>query len=126
MKRVTAAERLSSYFRTAEFKCRCRSATCDAPPMDPAFIDKLQALREQWGKPLIITSGARCPAWNAKVGGAEKSQHVLGKAADILMPDASAIPKFVALAEKVGFGGIGIAMQFVHLDSRDGHARWTY
>lgn len=94
--------------------------------MDPVFMQKLQALRDEWGRPLIVTSAARCAFWNKTVGGAEHSQHLLGKAADILMPDVKDIPRFVALAEKVGFGGIGIGLTFVHVDGRSEHARWTY
>ena len=94
--------------------------------MDPEFIAKLQALRDVWGKPMLVSSGARCATWNAIIHGAAQSQHLLGKAADIVFPDARDIPKFVALAEKLGFGGIGTGLTFVHLDSRDGHARWTY
>lgn len=126
MKRISATERLTLSFRKSEMRCRCRSETCDAVAMDMGFMTKLQALRDEWGQPLIVTSAARCKSWNQKTGGAEKSQHMLGKAADILMPDASAIPRFVLIAEKIGFGGIGIGLTFVHLDSRDGHARWTY
>lgn len=126
MKKISYRDRLSASFRTNEFKCRCRRADCDARPMDAAFIAKLQALRDEWGRPLIITSGARCSHWNTKVGGAVGSKHLEGIAADILMPDVKDIPAFVAMAEKFGFGGIGIAMQFVHLDTRPGHARWTY
>ena len=70
MKKISYRDRLSASFRTNEFKCRCRRADCDARPMDAAFIAKLQALRDEWGRPLIITSGARCSHWNTKVGGA--------------------------------------------------------
>ena len=43
----------------------------------------LQPLREAWGKPIIVTSGYRCPKLNKAVGGAASSQHMLGQAADI-------------------------------------------
>jgi len=38
------------------------------------------------GKPIIITSGYRCPALNAAVGGARDSAHMDGLAADIIVP----------------------------------------
>lgn len=43
----------------------------------------LDPLREEWGAPIIVTSGYRCVRLNAVVGGARTSQHVYGQAADI-------------------------------------------
>lgn len=49
-----------------------------------ALIEKvLDPLREAYGKPIIVTSGYRCPKLNAAVGGSASSQHVKGEAADI-------------------------------------------
>ncbi len=46
------------------------------------LADILERLRKKIGKPLIITSGYRNPEKNKKVGGADKSAHLLGKACD--------------------------------------------
>lgn len=43
----------------------------------------LQPLRDKLKRPIIITSGYRCPKLNKLVGGADNSQHVLGQAVDI-------------------------------------------
>lgn len=43
----------------------------------------LDPLRKKWGRPIIVTSGYRCPKLNATVGGAAKSAHMYGQAADI-------------------------------------------
>jgi len=40
-------------------------------------MELLQELRTWWGASLLVTSGYRCPAYNKKVGGAAKSQHIL-------------------------------------------------
>lgn len=42
----------------------------------------LEPIREAYGKPVIITSGYRCPELNEKVGGEPSSEHLLGMAAD--------------------------------------------
>lgn len=48
------------------------------------LIEKvLDPLREAYGKPIIVTSGYRCPKLNKAVGGAATSQHMYGQAADI-------------------------------------------
>lgn len=46
----------------------------------------LDPLRAEIKRPIVITSGYRSPAVNRKVGGAPRSQHMLGEAADIVVP----------------------------------------
>lgn len=43
----------------------------------------LQPTRDEWRKPLIITSGYRCLDLNKAVGGAQNSYHTQGLAADV-------------------------------------------
>lgn len=43
----------------------------------------LDPLRAQYGKPIKVNSGYRCPLKNKAVGGVAHSQHLLGEAADI-------------------------------------------
>ena len=43
----------------------------------------LDPLREAYGKPIVVTSGFRCPRIHRAVGGVAKSQHMKGEAADI-------------------------------------------
>mgnify|MGYP002514628083 CR=1 FL=1 len=43
----------------------------------------LDPLREAYGKPIVVTSGFRCAKLNRAVGGAARSQHTKGEAADI-------------------------------------------
>ena len=44
----------------------------------------LDPAREKWGKPILVTSGYRCPELNKAVGGVPTSQHLKGEAADIV------------------------------------------
>ena len=49
-----------------------------------ALVDTvLDPLRREWGKPILVNSGYRCPALNKAVGGVASSQHLRGEAADI-------------------------------------------
>ena len=43
----------------------------------------LQPIRDAWGSPIIITSGFRCKALNAAVGGSQASAHMRGYGVDI-------------------------------------------
>lgn len=62
-------------------------------PYDPKVFDNmltlilevLQPLRDYIGKPIIITSGYRSIALNAKVGGVSDSQHITGQAVDFII-----------------------------------------
>ena len=126
MAKVTRNRLLTSHFTTQELACRCGREACDAVAMQPAFMRKLELLRVLWGKPLVVTSGARCVLWNAHVGGSPHSQHLEGNAADLHLEEPGDGPKLAALAEKVGLGGIGLARAFIHVDNREEPARWTY
>lgn len=43
----------------------------------------LDKIRSNWGSPIRVTSGYRCPELNKKVGGAKNSAHLYGYAADL-------------------------------------------
>lgn len=45
----------------------------------------LQPIRDRFG-PVVISSGFRCPALNAAIGGSIRSQHMRGEAADLVVP----------------------------------------
>lgn len=57
-----------------------KEAICNLEALVENILDPL---REAYGKPIIITSGYRCPKLNTAVKGAKTSQHALGQAADI-------------------------------------------
>jgi uncharacterized protein YcbK (DUF882 family) len=92
--------------------------------MDPDAITAFVALERSWG-PLKVTSGFRCPAHNLAVGGAADSQHLLGKAFDILTSKEQQF-SFIAVAKTCGFRGFGLGSTFTHCDTRANPAEWTY
>lgn len=100
-------------FTASEIACKCG---CNEVYVDPESMDALQDLRDVWGKPIVLTSAHRCTAHNAAVGGAANSRH-LTLAFDCAVPAVDQ-DEFVALAEGVGFTGIGTYPKrgFVHLD----------
>lgn len=103
-------------FKAAEFDCQASGEN----DMQTAFMDKLQALRIEYGKPMRITSGYRHPQKHPIERAKEiPGVHAFGRAADIAVSGADAL-KLVSLAVKHGFTGIGIqqkgASRFIHLD----------
>jgi len=128
------SKQLSKNFDEDEFRCQDKSAGhnewyfCGGiAVVHPELVEKLQLLRDEVGRPVKITSGYRCPAYNTVIGGVVNSQHKLGRAADVYV--AGMTPGEVAeVAEEIGFRGIGVyaSRNFTHLDVRDGPiARWN-
>lgn len=100
---------------------------CGANNMDSKFLDRLSTIQFGMRGTLVITSGYRCPAHNAAVGGSPTSQHLQGLAADIACNDANKRMLIVSLAVRSNLTGIGVAKSFVHLDLRPGMpVLWTY
>lgn len=50
------------------------------------LCERLELVRALFNAPVVITSGYRCPALNAAVGGAKDSAHMYGRAADFIVP----------------------------------------
>lgn len=82
----------TKYFKVSEI---LRSSTAkkleiDNIPTDEEIIEninytleRLNTIRENYGKPIIITSGYRCDMLNSLVGGVKDSYHKKGLAADL-------------------------------------------
>lgn len=51
--------------------------------LETLILRLLDPVRSEWGSPITVTSGYRCPELNRAVGGAVSSQHMKGEAADI-------------------------------------------
>ncbi|MCX8602659.1 hypothetical protein J3U62_12370 [Gilliamella sp. B3773] len=58
------------------------SVPADLMPNVQLTAIKLEFVRQALGKPINITSGYRCPALNARVGGVSTSAHTKGLAVD--------------------------------------------
>lgn len=97
--------------------------------MSEQFIRKFDMLRNLYRKPIIITSGYRTASYNQQIGGAERSMHLQGKAADILVQGGDAY-ELLGLAYVVGLKGVGISQKggnrFIHLDDREQPTIWSY
>lgn len=91
------------YFSLSEF---LNSATAKRLRIDntPSFevvdnlnklADYLDNIREKVGKPILISSGFRCPVLNKAVGGVSNSQHQKGLAADLICADMESLEKVI-------------------------------
>lgn len=118
---------LSKNFKSNEFACHGKGC-CSKVLIDTKLVEYCQKIRDHFGKAVTINSGYRCEKHNKAIGGAGKSKHVSGMAADIVVKDVK--PKEVAkYAESIGILGIGLYETakdgyFVHIDTRTTKAFW--
>lgn len=113
---------LSANFRVREFACNDGS---DTVLISDELVTLLQKIRDHFGRATVINSGYRTDSYNQKIGGAAKSQHVLGTAADIVVSGVDPL----AVAQYAEFlmpesGGIGVYQTFTHVDVRSTRSRW--
>ena len=119
--------KLSANFNSSEFDCH-GSGCCSSTLVDDKLVTYLQQIREHFGKPVNISSGYRCATHNKNIGGATKSRHSKGQAADIYISGVT--PAEIAkYAESIGILGIGLYETssdgfFVHVDTRETKSFW--
>lgn len=109
-------KKLSKHFYRYEFACHCG---CGFNTADYELILILEDLRAHFNTPTTINSGARCATHNANVGGARKSKHLVGKAADVVVQGVSARKVYLYLSNKYpNKYGVILYSNRVHVDCR--------
>ena len=93
--------------------------------------NQLQILRNYLGKPIQINSAWRSEEYNASIGGVKDSQHIMGRAADIVVRDLTSTEVYNTIEELIEKGdmlqgGLGLYDTFVHYDIRGERARWDF
>lgn len=126
------------HFKPAEFACKCGRCGSDGLEMDMNFIFALDQLRERSGNAMVITSGYRCPAYNASISvTGHDGPHTTGRAADVGISGERAFHLIMQASLGGWMTGIGLNQtgpyekRFIHLDDLQGpdHPRpriWTY
>ena len=122
--------RITENFSLSEFDCKDGSELPTALlPNVLDLADNLQVLRDYLGVPISINSAYRSLEYNRKIGGSTNSQHLLAKAADIVVKSKSPeqvanIIKFLISEGKMTQGGLKAYDTFTHYDIRGHKARW--
>ena len=110
---------LHEFFSRSEFACSCG---CGFDTVDYELLNILIKIREHFDNKMKITSGCRCAKKNKEIGGANRSLHLTGRAADVQVENIS--PQLVAeAAAQFGASGIKTYSTWTHIDSRSG-ADW--
>lgn len=118
---------ITPHFRWCEF---IREVDRDPPGVVldnlKALAKKLEEVRIKLGnRPITITSGYRTVIHNRAIGGAPKSQHLLGKAVDFNVSGLTA-REVQYLLDPWWPGGMGYGSNFTHLDIRAQRVRFFY
>lgn len=99
-------------FSPAEFACK-HTGKCQ---MQAEFLERLQALRTEFGRSMRITSGYRHPTHPVEARKLHSNgEHTKGACADIACDNGADRYRLVQLALKHGFTRIGVAKTFLHL-----------
>ena len=102
-------------------KCGCGFNTVDAELI--AVLEDLRSWCEHY--PIMVNSGCRCERHNKAIGGSPRSQHLLGKAADIYCGHKTLKEIYDYLNNKYpGKYGVGLYNTFIHIDVREKQSRW--
>lgn len=124
---------MTPHFTLQELTCPCG---CGLLPKLQS-VQRLEQVRVVYGKPMKLSSAARCPEYNAKVSTTGlNGPHTLG-AFDVLVSGHN-VWELIQIAMEYGFTGIGVSQRgphekrFIHLDDILGspvHPRpwvWSY
>ena len=113
-----------------EFTCKCGCGACD---IDAELWLACQRIRDRFLAPVTIRSACRCEQFNQHSGGCDKSDHIYGWAADIVVQGVSAddVARFAATLDgvkRIGVyepGGKNGTRGFVHIGIKDrGQDTW--
>ena len=122
--------KLTTNFNLQEFECKDGSTIPNKylkNVIDVAY--NLQVLRSHILEPIKINSAYRSKKYNASIGGVKNSQHIKGKAADIVVKGMTTTDLYLTIERLINFGymkqgGLGLYKNFVHYDIRGKKARW--
>lgn len=117
-------------FSEDELKCQHTGET-NPNPQFKALMDKVQTLRDLYGKPIQISSAYRSPDHPIERSKANGGGFHTIAAVDLQVSGEAAV-EILTIALKLGFTGIGISQKgdwdkrFIHLDLRSTPTIWSY
>jgi len=108
-----------TYFTKKELSCTC----CGEYKFDAQALYDLNAIRADYGRPIIVTSGYRCPKHPIEAkkvaAGGSAGAHSSGKAVDLGVGYGDAL-KLLKIALMHGVPRVGVNQKgnarFIHLD----------
>ena len=122
---------MTKNFSIGEFECKCGCVMPDEVLYNVVKLaNQLQTIRDVIKTPIQINSAYRCSKHNKVINGSVSSQHILGKAADIVVSGLDPILDTYDYLDdlmrtgEILQGGLGMYKTFTHYDIRKTKARW--
>lgn len=116
---------VSKNFSFNEFTCPC----CGKHDISLDLVDRLQQVRDMYGKGMKITSGYRCKKHNDSLPkSSPSSSHIDGEAVDIYCADSSRRDELVGFL-RTKFNRMGLHKHFIHVDiskTKASPVLWVY
>jgi hypothetical protein len=114
-----------------KLSCTCGEDGCDKRSAKQMLLNMLQKVRDDYGLPMIVTSGGRCPLHKNEKHRSTPADHQKCLGVDIRITGLSMGVKLAALAGKYGFNAIAINLElrFIHLGYRPENKKittWEY
>jgi len=111
--------------------CTCGNEGCDKRSVKLMALNMLQRVRDDYGLPMIITSGGRCPLHKDELHRSVPADHQKGLGVDIRITGLIMAMKLIAIASKFGFNAFGVNLKagFLHIGYRPEQNKisaWTY
>lgn len=99
-------------FPKSDFDCKHTGKN----EMQHEFMMRLQRMRDEFARPMIITSGYRHPTHPVEARKTHSNgEHTQGMCCDVKCLDSGTRFTLISLALKHGFTRIGVAKTFLHL-----------
>ena len=111
--------------------CTCGHKGCDQRSVNQKTLNMLQDVRWHIKRPMVITSGGRCPNHPNEVNRAIPADHQKQQGVDVAIVGGLERGEIVSNGIAAGFNAIGVAKTFIHLGYRpelpEGKViMWTY
>lgn len=100
--------------------CTCGDIRCDKRSVKQGVLSMLQFVRDEYGLPMTVTSGGRCPYHKSELHRTVPADHQKCQGVDIKITGIVMAMLIMAIAVKHGFNAFGISLKdgFIHLGFR--------
>ena len=95
--------------------CTCGHESCNRRRVRQPVLDRLQLIRDDYGLPMLVTSGGRCPYHFKEVHKRKAGDHQKGYAVDIAYSGELQRNKLLVLAGRYGATRVAVGRAFIHM-----------
>ena len=95
--------------------CTCGDSRCDHRSVNQETLNKIQLVRNDYGKPMKITSGGRCPYHPNELNKSKAGDHQKQVAVDVEYSTVLERTKLMVLAGRHGATRVAFGNSFIHI-----------